>query len=69
MDLASMTVAVVEDANGSPLSGYIERLGGYTGVVTDPFGEERPVSLERWRHADPTKVRVRIELRYQPVRK
>lgn len=33
----SVIAEVVESATGSPLARLIERLGGYTGTITDPL--------------------------------
>ncbi len=61
----SVVAEVVESATGSPLARLIERLGGYTGTITDPFDQQVPVSLEKFRSADPKKTRVVLKLRYQ----
>jgi hypothetical protein len=62
----SLVVIVEEHPEGSPLSSLIKRFGGYEGRVTDLFGQERTVSLEPWRNADPEKTRLQIGFRYQP---
>ncbi len=65
VDPSSVTAAVVEDKEeGSPLGAWVERFGGFTGVVTDAFGRELPVSFERWRNADKETTRLKIELHY-----
>jgi hypothetical protein len=64
----SVTAEVVASATGSPLARMIERLGGYSGTVTDMFDQEVPVSLEKWRAADPETTKVVLKLRYEPRR-
>lgn len=67
VDPATVTATVEEDEKeGTPLAGYIERFGGFNGVVIDAFDTELPISLEKWRNADPQKTRLRIALRYAP---
>jgi hypothetical protein len=60
----SVRLEIIEDPRGTPLTNLINAFGGYTGFVTDYFGQAIPASIERWRSADPTKVKVAIQLTY-----
>jgi hypothetical protein len=62
----SLVVIVEEHAEASPLSGYLERFGGYQGTVEDMFGQQRAVSFEQWKDADPETTLVSVQFRYLP---
>lgn len=61
----SVQVEIVESEKGTPLANLIDLFAGYSGTVTDYFGQVIPVSLERWRSADPATIKVHVRLRYK----
>jgi hypothetical protein len=65
----SLTVTIEEQPEGTPLAVMLERFGGYEFTVTDMFGQQRVVSMEKWRNADHKKTRLTIGLRYKPSEK
>src|SRR5262245_47942706 len=52
----SVRVEFREDPEGAPVAHFVEKLGGYQGIVTDPFGRHITASLEKWRNAPQTRV-------------
>ena len=60
----SVKAEVFEDPDGVPVANFIEAFGGYQGTVTDPFGRELSVSLEKWRHA-PAETRLVLSITYK----
>jgi len=60
----SVTAEFREDPDGVPVDHFVEALGGYQGSVTDPFGRQLSVSLEKWRNA-PAKTRLGLSFTYR----
>ena|SRR5258708_4347966 len=65
----SLTVTIEEEPGGAPLAVILERFGGYDFTVTDIFGQQRTVSMEKWRNSDHRETRLTIRLRYVPSEK
>ncbi len=65
----SLTVTIEEEQGGTPLAVMLERFGGYEFTVTDMFGQQRTVSMEKWKNSDHRNTRLTIRLSYVPSEK
>jgi hypothetical protein len=52
---------------GESLRSLVDRLGGWTGTLPDPWGGEHPVSIEEYRDEDLDRTFVQISFRSKPV--